>query len=69
MYYPGSITLFQPVDDRIEGLAYDSDMGWKGLAEKIKTYEIPGDRYTIFREPHVRVLTDKLQESLDQSTK
>jgi thioesterase domain-containing protein len=68
MYYPGCITLFQPVDDRIEGLMYDSDMGWKGLAAEIKTYEIPGNRYTIFREPDVRALAESLNESLGQAT-
>jgi thioesterase domain-containing protein/acyl carrier protein len=67
MYYPGTITLFQPVDDRLEGITYDSDMGWKGLAAGIKTYEIPGDRYTIFKEPDVRALAEKLTESLEQA--
>ena len=67
MYYPGAITLFQPVDDRIEGLTYDRDMGWKGLAAEIETYEIPGDRYTIFKEPDVRALAEKLMESLDHA--
>jgi acyl-CoA synthetase (AMP-forming)/AMP-acid ligase II/thioesterase domain-containing protein/aryl carrier-like protein len=69
MYYPGAITLFQPVDDRLEGTTYDSDMGWKGLTSGITTYEIPGDRYTIFKEPDVRALAEKLTVSLDQSRK
>ena len=69
MFYPGAINLFQPVDDRVEGMTYDSDMGWKGLAAEIKTHEIPGDRYTIFKEPNVRVLAEKIGESLDQSMK
>lgn len=67
MYYPGTITLFQPVDDRLEGITYDSDMGWKGLAAEIKTCEIPGDRYTIFKEPDVRTLAQKLSENLERA--
>jgi len=66
MYYPGAITLFQPVDDRLEGITYDSHMGWKGLAAGITTCEIPGDRYTIFKEPDVRTMAETLTRSLDQ---
>lgn len=67
LYYPGAITLFQPVDDRIEGVTYDSDMGWKGLAAEITTIEIPGDRYTIFKEPDVRALAERMSAGLDQA--
>jgi thioesterase domain-containing protein/acyl carrier protein len=64
-YYPGAFTLFQPTDDRVEGVTYSSDMGWTGLAAEINTYEIPGTRYTIFREPDVKALAKTINESLD----
>src|SRR5262249_52298365 len=65
-YFPGRITLFTP----IEGPRGDRDpyMGWRGLASEMEAHSIPGNRHTIFKEPHVRVLAERLQSCLDRST-
>jgi len=44
-------------------------LGWRKLAaEPIETYFIPGDHATIFIEPNVQALADKLQACLDEAT-
>ena len=67
MYYPGTVALFRPTEDEREGLTRDRYMGWNGLAKELILYEIPGDRYTIFKQPHVQTLAEKLRECLDRS--
>ncbi len=44
------------------------DLGWGGLAEGgVEVDEIPGDHYSILREPNVQALADRLRETLDSS--
>jgi len=66
-YYPDRITLFDPIQSST-AKNQDHTMGWKGLAAEIEAYGIPGDRHTIFREPNVQVLAEKLTECLENSS-
>ena len=68
LYYPGKITLFDPMEG--SGEAYhDPYMGWQGLAAEMEVHVIPGDRYTIFKEPNVQVLAERLSDCLDNLSK
>jgi acyl-CoA synthetase (AMP-forming)/AMP-acid ligase II/thioesterase domain-containing protein len=63
LYYPGRLTLFRPLEVT-PGLQRDPYMGWRGLAADIELHEIPGDRVTVFTEPHVRALADRVRRCL-----
>jgi len=61
-FFPGHVILINPID----GPEYfDPYMGWKGLASEIEISEIPGDRVSIFREPNVQVLAEKIKSCID----
>ena len=62
--YRGRISLFR-VANRHPGYIHDPDLGWGGLAGGgVEVYEIPGDHVTLWREPNVRVLAQKLGHCL-----
>ena len=67
--YPGRVTLFQASEHlSIPWYHYDSKMGWDGLAAGgLENHEIPGHHTSMFEEPHVRVLAEKLRECIDKS--
>jgi len=57
--------LFDPINIWYH---YDSKMGWDGLAAGgLENQEIPGHHTSMFEEPHVRVLAEKLRECIDKS--
>lgn len=65
--YPGNIALFnasqQPID-----IAGDRTLGWGDLvAGEIDIHEIPGDHFSIIREPQVRVLAEQLKLYCDRA--
>jgi thioesterase domain-containing protein len=66
LHYSGEITLFHPIENADRDQR-GSQLGWQGLAEKIQVYDVPGDKYSIFKEPHVRVLAEQLRLYLDQA--
>jgi len=64
--YPGKVTLFrcqvQPIDQSLH-----HDLGWSELVTgDIEIHPIPGDHFSILKEPHVRVLAKKLKSCLEQ---
>lgn len=64
--YPGRITLFnagEPSDKEQS----DPTKGWNLLAAEVEAQFIPGNHYTMLREPHVKVLASLLSASLDQA--
>jgi hypothetical protein len=66
--YPGRVTLFRSI---LRHTKYynDPQMGWGELATGgVEIHEIPGDHETMISEPHVRILAEKLQASLDNNT-
>jgi len=67
--YPGRETLFQASGHlSIPWYHYDSKVGWDGLAAGgLENHEISGHHTSMFEEPHVRVLAEKLRECIDKS--
>ncbi len=65
--YEGRILLFKSMDGMV-GSAGDPYMGWSKYCptERISLIEVPGDHSTIFKDPNVKVIADKLKESMDQ---
>ncbi len=64
--YPGAITLCKASKQWDER----KDLGWEGLAGGgLVTYEIPGDHYTIMREPGVTLLAEQIKVLLDLASK
>lgn len=63
-YYPDQITLFcacEPVAEKTQ----DSTQGWGELAGRgVEINQIPGDHYTMVREPHVQILAERLRTCL-----
>lgn len=57
--YPGKITLFNAAQQD-PALIRDADHGWRGLADQIEKYVIPGDHDTILAEPQARQLAQQM---------
>ncbi len=65
--YSGDVTLLLASDLTAD---YDSKDGWRELVRgNIETHEIPGNHLNIIKEPGVRVLAEKLHESLSKAGK
>ncbi len=63
--YPGRITLFR-AEDRLGGHERDPFLGWQQVARGgLDVHEVPGNHGTLIREPHVRVLAQRLRGCLD----
>jgi acyl-CoA synthetase (AMP-forming)/AMP-acid ligase II/thioesterase domain-containing protein len=64
--YSGRITLFL-CSEAPERSFYDSRLGWNDMAgEGLEVHVIPGNHETLFSEPHVRGLAEKLQVCLQK---
>ncbi len=64
--YSGRATLFLAGDDLTA--AYDVEEGWQGLlGGGLEKVEISGNHLDIVKEPHVRVLAEKLRVALDRA--
>jgi thioesterase domain-containing protein/SAM-dependent methyltransferase/acyl carrier protein len=63
--YPHRVTYFKAT--RLGGRnARDPTMGWGTLAAGgVDVHDLPGDHLTVLRQPHVRVLAEKLRACLD----
>ncbi|NER95166.1 MAG: hypothetical protein F6J86_15240, partial [Symploca sp. SIO1B1] len=58
--YNGAIKLFNASQPLME-LTKDATLGWKDLVTgPIEVHQIPGDHYSIIREPDVQYLSKKL---------
>jgi amino acid adenylation domain-containing protein len=63
--YAGRVTLFQAGDKYIEGYAIAPQLGWSELAKGgVEIYNVPGNHWTILKEPHVQVLAEKFRACL-----
>jgi len=67
--YPGQVTLFRASDRPApEGWEVDPKMGWDSLvAGGLDIQDVPGDHDSMFREPHVQVLAEKLRRCLEKA--
>jgi len=62
--YPGEIALFKAMDNSANG---SQDYGWKAFAGSgVDARQIPGDHFSLMREPHVRSLAQRLSECLSK---
>ena len=62
--YPGLITLLL-ASERSGAVPQDPTLGWGKLATGgIEVQPVPGNHYTILREPHVQVLAERLRTAL-----
>ena len=48
--------------------ARDPLKGWGRLARGIDLHVVPGDHFSMLREPHVSVLAEQLRKSIQQAT-
>ncbi len=63
--YPGRVTLLRASQRPTRG---NSALGWSGLAASgVEVHPVPGDHYTMLREPHVRILADRVTVALKGS--
>ncbi|MEH1847189.1 MAG: amino acid adenylation domain-containing protein, partial [Nostoc sp.] len=61
-YYSGSIVLFQANETDP-----DFECTWNELVKHIETHVVPGNHISMMREPHIKVLAQKLQKFLEQA--
>ena len=67
--YEGRITFFRP-SDRLSESAYDPIEEWRNLAgDGVEVHVVPGNHYTILKEPAVLVLADWLKVCLNVGLK
>lgn len=63
--YSGPITLFKSSQFKSSkplSQAKDDFLGWHSLTTtEIKTHVIPGDHFSILKQPHVQVLAEQLR--------
>ena len=62
--YDGNVVLFT-AEDQGDGVIYPPHLGWEGYVHgELEVLPIPGEHITIFEEPHVRTLSQKLKNAL-----
>ena len=61
-YYSGSIVLFKASETDT-----DLESPWNELVEHLETYVVPGNHQNMTKLPHVKILAEKLQKSLEQA--
>jgi thioesterase domain-containing protein len=62
--YPGRVTLLRAAE---RADSFDPILGWDSLAAGgVKVYTVPGDHYTLLKEPNVQVLAERLRTCLDE---
>ena len=64
--YPGRVTLLS-ANEGPAAISQDATMGWGELAAGgVGSYTVPGNHFTMLREPHVEVLAERLKTSLQK---
>jgi len=62
--YPGRITLYRARAQRL--IPSCEDMEWSSVAECVGIQSIPGHHMSILKEPHVRMLAEKINRELKE---
>ena len=71
--YGTSITLFRAQEGNSEQensdhLSYDPAWGWNQFSDsEVEIHTVPGTHISMMTEPHVKILAEKLQKSLEQA--
>ncbi|AFZ07951.1 amino acid adenylation domain protein [Oscillatoria nigro-viridis PCC 7112] len=64
--YPGRASIFKAVESA-EASGADRELGWGGvITGGIEVHEIPSNHLGMLKEPHVRILGEKLQAAVDR---
>lgn len=65
--YPGRASIFKAVESAA-AFGADRELGWGDVVKGgIEVYDIPSDHLGMLKEPHVRVLGEKLQAAVDRA--
>lgn len=65
--YSGQINIYRSVE-RPTTIRDNLSLGWEAVTKKaVNIHEIPGHHNTMVHEPHVQILSQKIQNNLDQS--
>ena len=69
--YLGKVILFRAMDlSEFEGYYTDPEWGWGELVvEGLEVHHVPGNHIGILKEPHVRILAEKLRACLGDTPK
>ena len=62
-FFPGRVDLFQPAES-LGPSDQPEDKGWNQFAQSVKIHLVPGSHYTMVKEPHARVLAERLEALL-----
>ncbi len=69
--YPGRAILFRAIDPFegwLDWCSVDPELGWgKLVAGGLEVHEVPGNHMSMFTEPYIRVLAEKLRACLDSA--
>lgn len=67
--YSGRVDLFRAIYERApEGWYFDPQLGWGSLAIKgVEIHEVPSHHHSLFSEPQIQALAEKLKACLEQS--
>jgi thioesterase domain-containing protein/acyl carrier protein len=60
-YYRGQAALFK-TEERLVADENDPTLGWGKVVEVLELQSVPGNHYTIVREPHVKALAERLRD-------
>jgi amino acid adenylation domain-containing protein len=66
--YPGRITLFRPAEAPVV-VPTSADRNWGKRAAAVEVHFVPGQHHSMVKEPHVRVLAEKLAACLQAATR
>ena len=64
--YSGTVILFK-ASEQFAVTQKDSEMGWGDLVQRLLVHVVPGNHYSILREPHVQILAQRLRTLLQDA--
>jgi len=63
--YEGRLTILRATQVDQELLGVGPELGWRGYATQgIEAFDVPGDHYSLLREPNIGVLAATLKQCL-----
>ena len=65
--YAGELTLLRAIDVDRELANVGPELGWTGLAASIRSFDVPGNHFTLLDQPNVDVLVEKLDACIAQA--
>lgn len=61
--YSGNVILFK-ASEQFAVTHKNPEMGWGDLVQRLVIHVVPGNHYSMLREPHVQILAENLQSRL-----